>query len=269
MIRFAKALLLVGSLGSVLFAQNAQTPAATTNAPEDKSGAYYNFAMGRLYMVMAETQGNKEYVSKAIQYYQEALKLDPSAGIIFEELTDLYIQTGRLRDALSQAEEMLKQNPDNLDARRMLGRIYTRSVGDPASGKIDEGKLKLAIEQYQKVTEKEPKDAESWVMLGRLYMFSTNSNEAEKAFNAALAADPENEDAITQLAVLYAELGDSKRSIEKLKQATSKNPNERMLTLLAEQYEQMRDFKNAAEVLRKALEWPPTMERSCAGSPRT
>jgi len=257
MIRFAKALLLVGSAGCMLFAQNAQTPPATTNAPDDKSGAYYNFAMGRLYMVMAETQGNKDYVSKAIQYYQEALKLDPSAGIIFEELTDLYIQTGRLRDALNQAEDMLKQNPDNLDARRMLGRIYTRSVGDPQSGKIDEGKLKLAIEQYQKVTEKDPKDAESWVMLGRLYMFSTNSLEAEKAFNAALAAEPDNEDAITQLAVLYAELGDSKRAIEKLKVATSKNPNERMLTLLAEQYEQLRDFKSAAEILKKALEMAP------------
>ena len=139
----------------------------------------------------------------------------------------------------------------------VVGRIYTRSVGDPQSGKIDEGKLKLAIEQYQKVTEKDPKDAESWVMLGRLHMFSTNSLEAEKAFNAALAADPDNEDAVTQLAVLYAELGDSKRAVEKLKVATSKNPNERMLSLLAEQYEQLHDYKNAAEVLRKALELAP------------
>lgn len=241
----------------MLFAQNAQTPAGTTNAPDDKSGAYYNFAMGRLYMVMAESQGNKDYVAKAIRYYQEALKLDPSAGIIFEELTDLYIQTGRLRDAMSQAEEMLKQNPDNLDARRMLGRIYTRAVGDTQSGKIDESKLKLAIEQYQKVTEKAPKDAESWVMLGRLYMVSNNSLEAEKAFNAALQADPDNEDAVTQLAYLYAGLGDSKRAAEKLKQATSKNPSERTLTLLAEQYEQLHDYKNAAEVLKKAMELAP------------
>ena len=241
----------------MLFAQAAQPQAGAANAPDDKSGAYYNFAMGRLYTVMAESQGNKDYVNKAIQYYQEALKLDPSASVIFEELTDLYIQTGRLRDALNQAEDMLKQNPDNLDARRMLGRIYTRSVGDPQSGRIDEGKLKLAIEQYQKVTDKDPKDAESWVMLGRLYMFSNSSADAEKAFNAALAVEPENEDALSQLAVLYAELGDSKRAIEKLKAATSKNPNDRLLTLLAEQYEQLHDYKSAAEVLKRALELAP------------
>src|SRR6185369_15132272 len=109
----------------------------------------------------------------------------------------------------------------------------------------------------QKVTEKAPKDAESWVMLGRLHMVSNNSLEAEKAFNKALEADPDNEDAVTQLAFLYAGLGDSKRAVEKLKQATSKNPSERTLTLLAEQYEQLRDFKNAAEVLKKALEMAP------------
>ena len=33
---------------------------------------------------------------------QEALKLDPTASIVFEELTDLYIQTNQLRSAVTQ-----------------------------------------------------------------------------------------------------------------------------------------------------------------------
>ena len=157
-------------MGGLCFAQ---APAETTNAPDNnKAGAYYNFAMGRLYAELAGAYTNRnDYVSKAIQHYQEALKLDPSAGIVFEELTDLYIQTNRLRDAVAQAEDLLKQNPDNLDARRMLGRIYTRMAGDSQAGKVNEDYLKLAIEQYQKVTAKDAKDAESWVVLGRLYRF--------------------------------------------------------------------------------------------------
>jgi tetratricopeptide (TPR) repeat protein len=177
-----------------------------------------------------------EYISKAIQHYQEALKADPGSSIIFEELTDLYIQTNRLRDAVTQAEEMLKQSPDNLDARRMLGRIYTRMAGENQSGRVDERYLKQAIEQFQKVTEKDPKDVESLVMLGKLHSFSKNSIEAEKALNAALAVDPANEDALTQLALLYANLGDSKRAIEKLKAVTEKAPNDRVLKILADQY---------------------------------
>ncbi|MBZ5620315.1 MAG: tetratricopeptide repeat protein [Acidobacteriia bacterium] len=267
MIRLAKALIFVVPLSCAVFAQTPSTQAETTNAPDNnKAGAYYNFAMGRLYAELAASEGGKsEYVSKAIQHYQAALKLDPSASIIFEELTDLYIQSGRLRDATTQAEDMLKQNPENLDARRMLGRIYTRALGDNAAGKIDEGNLKRAIEQYQIITGKDPKDADSWVMLGRLYRISNNSPEAEKAFNAALQADPDNEDALTQAAVLYAELGDSKRAIEKLKAATSKSPNERSLALLADQYEQLHDYKNAAEVLRKAMELAPDNGRIARG----
>jgi len=81
--------------------------------------------------------GNRgEYVNKAIEHYQAALKLDPSATFLSEELTDLYIQSGQLARAVTEAEALLKQNPDNLDARRVLGRIYARNIGDGNTGKI-------------------------------------------------------------------------------------------------------------------------------------
>src|SRR6266540_3947564 len=108
-IRSAKALLLAVTLGCLAYAQ---TPAPTPKAPDSKAGAYYNFAMGRVYAELAQAYGNKpEYLNKAIQHYQEALKLDPGATLVFEELTDLYIQTNHLRDAVTQAEEMLKVDP--------------------------------------------------------------------------------------------------------------------------------------------------------------
>ncbi len=253
MTRFGRAFLLAACLGSLCYAQ---APGASTNGPADKrAGAYYNFAMGRLYAELAGSSGaSREYVSKAIQFYQEALKEDPTSGVIFEELTDLYIQTNRLRDAVTQAEDMLKQNPDNLDARRMLGRVYTRMLGDPQAGRVNEDLLRRATEQYQKITEKDPKDADSWVMLGRLYRVAGNSVEAEKALNNAIKAEPDNEDALTSLAQLYLSVGDVKQAIEKLKTASDTRPSERTLVALAMAYEQMRDYKNAAEVLKRAME---------------
>ena len=244
----------------------AQAPAETSNAPDsNKAGAYYNFAMGRLYAELAGAYANRnDYVTKAIQHYQEALKLDPSAGIAFEELTDLYIQTNRLRDAVTQAEDLLKQNPDNLDARRMLGRIYTRMAGDSQGGKVNEDYLKLAIEQYQKVTAKDAKDVESWVVLGRLYRFENNSVEAEKAYNEALKADPGSEDALTGLAMLYYDVGDTRRAIEKLKAVTDKSPSERTLALLARSYRELRDYKGAAEALERAVALAPDDARLIA-----
>src|ERR1019366_1513187 len=142
MIRIAKALLLAVSLGSVAYSQTPPHPPAS---PDAKAGAYYNFAMGRIYAELAQAYGNKpEYLTKAIQHYQEALKLDPGASLVFEELTDLYIQTNHLRDAVTQAEEMLKLNPDNVDARRMLGRIYMKMISTQ-DNRINEDYLKKAI----------------------------------------------------------------------------------------------------------------------------
>src|SRR5919197_3774208 len=95
--------------------------------------------MGHLYAELAAASGNREeYVSKAIEHYKQALKLDPGAGFLFEELTDLYIQAGRLNNAVVESEEMLRQNPDNLDVRRVLARIYTRLIGDAQQGKINQ-----------------------------------------------------------------------------------------------------------------------------------
>lgn len=235
-----------------------QTPAATA-PPVDKAAAYYNFSMGHLYAELAGVYGNRsEYVGKAIDYYKQALKLDPSASFLFEELTDLYIQSGRLKDAVTEAEDILKRDPTNLDARRILGRIYIRMIGE---GKINEEMLRAAIDQYQKITAKDPKDMESWLTLGRLYRTARNSVEAEKAYSQALALDPDNEDALTGLAIVYSDVGDTKKAIEKLQAVTNKDPNPRTLAALATAYEQLHDNRSAAEVLRKALDLDPENSR--------
>jgi tetratricopeptide (TPR) repeat protein len=253
MIRSAKAFLVVVSTGFVCLAQTQSKTAAPTPAPDDKSDAYYHFAMGRLYAEMGQADGNRAEISKAIQNYQEALKLDPGANIIFEELSDLYIATNRLQDAINQAEEQLKQNPDNLGARRMLAHVYTRAISNGQNG-INEDALRKALDQYQKIVQKDPKDAESWVMLGRLNGYLHNTPEAEKSFSQALQVEPDSEDALVGLAELYQQLGDSKRAAEKLKAAVDKNPSPRTLYALAQAYEDLQNYKDAADALRRALE---------------
>jgi len=64
----------------------------------------------------------------------------------------------------------------------MLGRIYTRQIGDSQEHRIDESMLKKSIEEYKKITELEPKDTDSWLMLGRLYKVAQNSVEAQNAY---------------------------------------------------------------------------------------
>jgi tetratricopeptide (TPR) repeat protein len=233
---------------------------AQAAAPKvDKSTAYYHFTLGHLYAELAGAYGNRggDYLSKAIENYKLAMKADPTASFLAEELSDLYVQAGRLREAVTDAEEALKQNPSDLNARRLLGRIYTRMIGDAQQGKVNEEMLKKAIEQYQKVVEIEPKDIDSLLTLGRLQKVAQNSVEAEKAYKKILEIEPNHEDALTGLAIVYADLGDSKRSAELLRQITDKNPSVRTLMALAQQYEQLRDYGLAAETLRRTIELAP------------
>src|SRR5215469_10614257 len=235
-------------------AQDKAAPPTKASQSPDKAAAYYNFAMGHLYAELAAAYGNRgEYLNKAIGYYRDALKLDPSATFLSEELTDLYIQSGQLARAVTEAEDLLKQNPDNLDARRVLGRIYARMIGDGNTGKIDEKMLNKSIEQFSIITSKDPKDVDSWLTLGRLYRVAHKSPEAEKAFKQALAAEPENDEAMTGLAMVYSDLGDTKSAADLLKRAGDKHPDVNTFARLAQFYENMRDFPDAAAAWKKAI----------------
>ena len=247
-------------------AAGAQTPASSPkNAADaksektaDKASAYYHFALGHMYSEQAGNFGrNGDYLNKAIENFRLAMKEDPDASFLAEELSDLYIQSGRLREAVNEAEEALKRNPNDLNSRRILGRIYTRMIGDSQQGKVDENMLRKAIEQYTQIVQVDPKDIDTLLLLGRLQKVAQNSVEAEKAYKKVLEVDPNNEDALTGLAIVYADLGNSKEASDLLRRVADKSPSLRTLTALAGQYEQMKEYGLAAETLRRTLDVAP------------
>jgi tetratricopeptide (TPR) repeat protein len=254
----ASTLIVAALTTALVFGQESKPVPEVKAAPSEKGTAYYDFAMGHLYAELASAYGNRgEYLNKAIDFYKEALRLDPSATFLSEELTELYIQSGQLSKAVTDAEEMIKRNPDNLDARRVLARIYIKMVGDPQTGKTDENMLKKAIEQFKVIVDKDKNDQESRLILARLYNWAHNSVDAEKAYKAILEVEPDNEEALTGLANVYAGIGDTKGAIEMLKRASDKDPNLRSLSALAGFYHDMKDFKSAADTWKRMLPLAP------------
>lgn len=230
--------------------------------PVDHAAAYYHFALGHLYAELAAAYGSKgSFVDKAIDNYRKAMEEDPRAEFLSEELSDLYIQSGRLREAVLDAEAVLREKPDNVAARRILAYIYTRLIGDSHGQRINEEMLKKAIEQNEKIAELEPQDEKVQVVLGWLHKLNHESLKAEAAYKAALKLDPTDESAMFGLAAVYADLGDQRRASEVLSKAVGKNPTARGYTQLAETYEKMKDYGLAAENYRKALELSPHSTR--------
>ncbi len=238
---------------------NAALPAATKQASSPKAAAYYHYSLGHMYEELAATYGNRsDYVNKAIDNYRLALKEDPSASFLVEDIAELYRVSGRIREAVEEAQNALKTNPDDLNARRVLAHIYTQQIGDAQANHIDEGMARRAVEQYKMITDKDPKDVDSLVMLGRLDRVLDNSVDAEASFKKVLAMEPDNEDAVTGLASIYSDRGDARTAADLLDKLTKKNPSARAYVTLANNYESMHEYALAADAYKKALELDPT-----------
>ena len=229
-----------------------------TPAPvADRATAYYHYSLGHMYAELAGASTNRnDYVNSALENYKAAIKADPNSPLLAEELSDLYSQSGRMRDGQNDSEQAIKLNPNDLAAHRVLARIYVRQI-DAQRGRVNEQMLKQATQEYQKITELAPKDANAWVWLGRLQSASQNTDAAEKAFRKALDLEPDNEDGLTGLATVLGIKGDGTGAADLLKRAAEKDPSADSLTRLADAYEQMKEYSLAADTLRRALESNP------------
>ena len=76
-----------------------------------------------------------------------------------ERLAEIYAKSQRIRDAVAEAQQALKTDPDNVDAHRLLARIYVRNLGDMTAGDVQQENLGKAVEQFQAILKIEPDDA--------------------------------------------------------------------------------------------------------------
>ena len=77
-----------------------------------------------------EVTGRNESADRAIEYYKKALALDPGSSVIIERLAETYAKSQRTPDAVSEAEQAIKADPDNQGPHRLLARIYVRNLGE-------------------------------------------------------------------------------------------------------------------------------------------
>src|SRR5947209_19888484 len=84
-------------------------PAVKVQTISPKSAAYFHFSLGHLYEEMAGAYGNRsDYVNKAIENYRLAMKEDPQAKFLVEDIAELYRNSGRIREAVEEAQSALK-----------------------------------------------------------------------------------------------------------------------------------------------------------------
>ncbi len=248
--------MLVLLLAAGVFAQ--QTPAASssnTASPRkvDRAAAYYHYALAHMY----EEQlgyGRSDMATKAIDEYRQAIDADPTSEYLTSALAEMYVKTGRIRDAVLQAQDILKRDPNNLEAHKLLGRIYLKSLGDMQEGSGSDNVLKLAIEQYEQVVKIEPDSVDDHLLLGRLYKVNHDQLKAESEFKTAIQLEPDSEEAVTMLAYLYNDEGDTTRAAKVLSSIPDSARSARLYSALGYTYEQQKQYKQAIDAYRHAID---------------
>jgi Flp pilus assembly protein TadD len=240
-------------------AQNAApAPPATTRKDPVRADAYYNFTMGHIFEQQYEQTGAGEYATRAIDSYKKAYAVDPTSPIIGERLAEMYWKAQRVHEAVTEANEVLKRNPDDLPTHRLLALVYLRSLGDINGSNVQTETIVKAIEEYNAVHRLDPSDQEVTIWLARLYRLHNEPEKAEGVLRDLLKDDPENDAAVEQLTQLLLDQNKAEEAISLLNGMIDRSPSPTLYDHLGDAYTQTHDFAKAEGAYRKAMELDPT-----------
>jgi len=233
--------------------QSDSKPAQSSARKVDKAAAYYHYTLAHMYEEMVTAYGRSDLAVKATEEYRLAIEADPSSEFLTSSLAELYVKTGRIADAVKEAQDIIKRDPKNLEAHKLLGRIYLRSLGDMPGGSGSDNILKLAIDQYEQIVKLDPDSVDDHLLLGRLYRLNNDLSKAEAELKTAIKIDPTSEEAVTTLAMLYTDEGDTSHALKVLSSIPDSARSAKLYSALGAAYEQRKDYKSAIDAYKHAI----------------
>jgi tetratricopeptide (TPR) repeat protein len=168
---------------------------------------------------------------------------------------------GHEHDAEVTAKQLLKTSPDDIDAHKLLGRIYLRRLGEgqnaatPSSNSANV--LNQAIAEYEKIVALQPRSVEDRMVLGQLYTVKHDAKKAEEQFQTAQAIEPESEEVVLNLARLYAESGDVTHAAKVIQDVPETDRTPKMEFALGAAYDQLKQSKEAIAAYQRAADMDP------------
>ncbi len=142
--------------------------------------------------------------------YMKNLNKRQTLGCFFNNLGNVYFDTGDLDQAELALERSVMINPTLAEARMNLGNVYLqrKMVND-------------AIHQYQLSARYNPNEPKTYNNMANAYLSRENWREAARFYQKAIDMDPDFIDAYRNLASAYMDGGNYRAAIEQLRIAIS------------------------------------------------
>jgi serine/threonine-protein kinase len=186
--------------------------------PTENMEAYDLYLKGR--NTMRRQHGPKD-VQTAIDFYDSALKKDPSFALAYTGLADaslnMYFQNKDIfwaQKALASAQQAQKLNDELPEVHFSLGTIYS------ATGKAGEGILEL-----DRALQLSPNSDEAYRRLGGAYLASGRTEDAIRAFEKAVEINPYYWQNHNGLGQAYYQIGDNEKALKAWSRITELEPD--------------------------------------------
>ena len=241
--------------------ERADRPPQVRRAAE-RGKAYDHVALASVYEDDAVSEGQQDFINRAIEEYKLALNADPGSPELNDALADLYFRVpGHVSEAEATARGLLKTSPNDVDAHKLLGRIYLRKLGEGqnagASDATTNQALDQAIGEFERIIALQPRSVEDRMVLGQLYTVKHDPKKAEEEFRTAQAIEPESEEVVLNLARLYAESGDLPHAVKVVEDVPVNDRTAKMEFALGAAYDQMKKPKDAIAAYQRAADMEP------------
>jgi len=190
----------------------------------------------------------KREPAQAIAAFNEVLKLNPRATAAQLQLSTLHLAGGRADESVQLAQDALKADPSNRDARITLVR-----------GLLARRDTAGAEAELTKLLKDHPKAALVHVLDGALKGAKADQRGARRAFERALELAPKNAEALQGLVGLDVATNRHAEARVRVESRLAENPRDpELLFLAARTYAAGRDYERAEQSLRKLIDVAPS-----------
>lgn len=203
------------------------------------------------YLLLILLYSNQGDEAKANQLYEEMLsrmyKEKPSNLKVAESLAQYKLEKKDYKTALNIYNNILKINPDYIDAHFWIGYLYE-----------EEGNRQKAIQVWKKILERNPEHADTLNSLGYIYAEEgMHLDEAEALIKKALQFRPDSAAYLDSLGWVYFKKKDFLKAQEYIEQAVTILRDPIILDHLGDIYFALEKFQEARKIWEEVLKIQP------------
>ncbi len=264
----------VGTSALFLFSMSAawgQASPAKPPAPEstrssaqakqpDRARSYYHYMLARRYRELANYYNRSGLSARTVNEYRRAIEADPESPFLRTELAEYLAGLGNSDEAIKECEGALEIEPNNVEAHRLLGKIYLSTLRNAPSSQT-QTLIRKAIPHLELVTRLAPDDADSLSTLAYLYRMNNELEKAEAVLQNLLETSPDSPQALSNLVRLYSDQGDYEAIVRLLELLPQSRLSAQSLSWLAIAFDQTGREKKAVSAYRAALDKEPGNHR--------